>query len=125
MTCFLCGGPAHPATGSQYTETKVACRECVWRLWRWILGRQGRRPRRGGQASSTTWRCSLENYIKINIRPADASYFHEGMLVRSSESVGILEVLTVDYGKGIVVMKRAGRWKVLCRAVRQLFSDLM
>lgn len=48
MTCCICGGPAHPATGSQYTQSAIACRSCVWELWRWVLGRQAGKPRGGG-----------------------------------------------------------------------------
>ena len=65
------------------------------------------------------------DYIKANLRPSDARLFTQGMLVRSSESKGVLEVLTVDYGKGVVVMKRAGRWKVFWLALKQLFSSLL
>lgn len=67
----------------------------------------------------------MGDYFKITMRPSDARLFQPGMLVRSSESANVLEVLTVDYGKGIVVMKRAGRWKVFWRALQQLFSCVL
>lgn len=38
MRCFLCDGPAHPATGAQYTETALACHSCVVAFWKWFRG---------------------------------------------------------------------------------------
>jgi hypothetical protein len=36
--CFFCGGPAHPATGCQYTATCIACARCTRDFWRWVKG---------------------------------------------------------------------------------------
>lgn len=47
MTCIICGGPAHPATGAQYTETALACGPCVRDFWVWVRRHTSRRW--GGQ----------------------------------------------------------------------------
>jgi hypothetical protein len=35
--CRDCGGPAHPATGCQYTEDWIVCGPCTRLAWKWIL----------------------------------------------------------------------------------------
>ena len=47
MTCTICGGPAHPATGAQYSERTIVCRACVVELWTWLLNRLRGKPRGG------------------------------------------------------------------------------
>lgn len=34
MTCFFCGGAAHPSTGCQYSPTCLACARCTREFWR-------------------------------------------------------------------------------------------
>jgi hypothetical protein len=34
--CADCGGPAHPASGCQYTETMVICGPCTRKFWAWL-----------------------------------------------------------------------------------------
>lgn len=36
MICATCGGPAHPATGCQYTETFITCYRCTVEAWTWL-----------------------------------------------------------------------------------------
>jgi len=43
MRCFCCGGPAHPATGCQYTETMVQCYRCTVEFWAWVRRHTGKR----------------------------------------------------------------------------------
>ena len=43
MECTFCSGPAHPATGAQYTHSVIACGPCVRMFWRWVRERQWRR----------------------------------------------------------------------------------
>ena len=45
MTCPFCRGPAHPATGCEYTPTFVACYRCTVAFWAWA--RAWMRPRKG------------------------------------------------------------------------------
>lgn len=45
MTCFFCGGPAHPATGCQYSDNVVACRQCAVDFWAWFRAQQHKRER--------------------------------------------------------------------------------
>jgi hypothetical protein len=49
MRCNFCGGPAHPATGCQYTETMISCWRCTLEAWRWIKGHTNRMARRSGR----------------------------------------------------------------------------
>jgi hypothetical protein len=44
MTCFFCDGPAHPATGCQYTERALACWACTVRFWKWFREHQHKWP---------------------------------------------------------------------------------
>lgn len=51
MRCFFCPGPAHPATGHQYTPTVLACASCTRDFFAWVRDRtnaKGARPRRPG-----------------------------------------------------------------------------
>jgi hypothetical protein len=48
MACCICRGPAHPATGSQYSTTALACYSCVTELWTWLRCRMKGRARGGG-----------------------------------------------------------------------------
>lgn len=50
MACFFCGGPAHPATGCQYTERALACATCVRRFWAWFRPFMKGKGRRRGPA---------------------------------------------------------------------------
>lgn len=43
MRCFFCKGPAHPATGCQWSESVVACERCTREFWRWFRGMQNRK----------------------------------------------------------------------------------
>lgn len=45
MRCFFCSGPAHPATGCQYSARVVACHRCVVEFWGWFKGHQWTRSR--------------------------------------------------------------------------------
>jgi hypothetical protein len=45
--CFFCRGPAHPATGCQYSERVIACRACTVEFWRWFKGHVATRSRPG------------------------------------------------------------------------------
>ena len=48
IRCFFCGGPAHPASGCQYTSGAIACGPCVRAFWKWGLAHingKGRRNR--------------------------------------------------------------------------------
>lgn len=47
MICVICKGPAHPATGAQYTPTAIACGPCVREFWQWV--RRHTSKRWGGQ----------------------------------------------------------------------------
>jgi hypothetical protein len=40
VTCFFCGGAAHPSTGCEYSATAVACRRCTEEFWAWHRSRQ-------------------------------------------------------------------------------------
>lgn len=51
VTCCICHGPAHPATGAQYSPTALACFDCVVRLWS-DLRRKMRGKPRGGKGPS-------------------------------------------------------------------------
>jgi len=48
MNCCICGGPAHSATGAQYTKNSIACGPCVRDLWYWHIKRQNSVGRRKG-----------------------------------------------------------------------------
>lgn len=38
MNCSFCNEPgAHPATGTQYTATMIACHDCTVRFQSWML----------------------------------------------------------------------------------------
>lgn len=50
MFCFFCGGPAHPATGAQYSARVVACYSCVLEMWTWLRKRMCGKAR-GGKLS--------------------------------------------------------------------------
>lgn len=39
MTCFFCGGAAHPATGHAYSERVLACGPCYREHMVWLKGR--------------------------------------------------------------------------------------
>ena len=57
MRCFSCGGPAHPATGCQYTETLIMCGPCTREFWAWMRRHTSRRW--GGRyfyEDATRWR---------------------------------------------------------------------
>jgi len=45
MTCPLCGGASHPATGAEYLPGYVVCRGCVVELWTWLRRRMDGKPR--------------------------------------------------------------------------------
>lgn len=47
MTCFFCGGVAHPSTGCQYSERVVACEGCTRDFWRWFRAHQNKSGRTG------------------------------------------------------------------------------
>lgn len=47
MGCFFCGGPAHPATGCQYTERVIACGRCTREAWAWVKGWTNRKRKDG------------------------------------------------------------------------------
>lgn len=36
MSCFFCGGAAHPAVGCQYSPRVIACRACTVAFWKWF-----------------------------------------------------------------------------------------
>lgn len=36
MKCNFCGGPAHPATGCQYSENMISCYRCTVEAWSWV-----------------------------------------------------------------------------------------
>jgi len=56
VTCAFCGGPAHPATGCQYTATMIACRACTVDFWRWVRQHTNGRPRqRKGAVTSVSF----------------------------------------------------------------------
>ena len=44
MTCFFCGGAAHPATGHRYTVNVLACRRCYEHFFRWYRARMRSNP---------------------------------------------------------------------------------
>jgi len=46
--CATCGGPAHPATGCQYTETFITCYSCTVEAWSWIRQHVAGKGRRRG-----------------------------------------------------------------------------
>jgi hypothetical protein len=46
--CRDCGGPAHPASGCQYTVGWIVCGPCVRRAWAWIMQFQAGKGRRRG-----------------------------------------------------------------------------
>jgi hypothetical protein len=46
--CFFCDGPAHSATGCQYTETVIACGTCTRQAWTWIKQHTSSKGRRRG-----------------------------------------------------------------------------
>ena len=48
MLCCICHGPAHPATGAQYSTRALACHGCVVELWTWLRRRMKGRARGGG-----------------------------------------------------------------------------
>lgn len=62
----------------------------------------------------------MRNYVKMSL--SDVRFIHPGMLVRASDERQVLEVLTVDYRKGIVVMRKASWWKVAWTALRGLLA---
>jgi hypothetical protein len=47
MICAICHGPAHPATGAQYSPRVLVCYGCVVELWTWLRRRMNGRPRGG------------------------------------------------------------------------------
>lgn len=50
MECRTCGGPAHPATGCQYTETFIVCGPCTRAFWAWFRQFSAGKGRRRGPA---------------------------------------------------------------------------
>ncbi|GAC1541213.1 MAG: hypothetical protein NVS3B10_05740 [Polyangiales bacterium] len=48
MSCFFCDGPAHPATGCQYSARALACRACTVRFWTWAKQHINGKGRRKG-----------------------------------------------------------------------------
>ena len=36
MICVTCHGPAHPATGAQYSATCITCYRCTVAAWAWV-----------------------------------------------------------------------------------------
>jgi hypothetical protein len=46
--CFFCGGPAHPATGCQYTSNVIACYSCTTTAWAWVRRHVNGKGRRKG-----------------------------------------------------------------------------
>lgn len=48
MTCCICHGPAHPASGAQYSDRALACWSCVMESWTWLRRRMKGKPRGGG-----------------------------------------------------------------------------
>ena len=53
MKCSFCGGPAHPATGSQLGKRTIACRRCNDEFWAWAKAHTNKRPRRKTGAVET------------------------------------------------------------------------
>lgn len=57
MQCSFCENTAaDPATGCQYTETMLACHDCVVRFWKWMrehTNKKARRPRNGERSVMT------------------------------------------------------------------------
>lgn len=51
MECRTCGGPAHPQTGCQYTETFITCATCTRRFWAWFIQHSNGKGRRTGGPS--------------------------------------------------------------------------
>lgn len=48
MKCFFCPNPAaHPSTGCQYSESVLACAQCVQDFWSWFRDAQAKRSRTG------------------------------------------------------------------------------
>ncbi len=47
-TCKDCGGPAHPATGCQYTATYITCGPCTKRAWDWVKSHTNSKGARKG-----------------------------------------------------------------------------
>jgi hypothetical protein len=45
MTCFFCGGAAHPSTGCSYSPTVLACYGCTVGFWTWFLAQQAKRSK--------------------------------------------------------------------------------
>lgn len=38
MSCFFCGGSAHPAVGCSYSSSVISCRRCTEEFWVWFRG---------------------------------------------------------------------------------------
>lgn len=47
MRCSSCGGSAHPASGSQISESIIICGPCVRRFHAWVREHQAKRYRVG------------------------------------------------------------------------------
>jgi len=59
MQCFFCENPAaHPATGTQYTERALACRQCAVDILKWVVNHTNKRQRKNSKAVSTTLNAS-------------------------------------------------------------------
>lgn len=50
MTCPMCGGVSHPASGCAYTPTFVVCGPCVRDFWAWLIPFVNGKGRRKGLA---------------------------------------------------------------------------
>lgn len=49
MRCKDCGGVAHPATGSQYTEDWIICGPCARIVWAYVVEMTNSKGRRKGR----------------------------------------------------------------------------
>jgi hypothetical protein len=50
MRCAACKGPAHPASGCQYTARTLVCGPCARRFWEWAVRHANGAGRRRGIA---------------------------------------------------------------------------
>lgn len=50
MHCAACKGPAHPASGCQYTAQTLVCGPCVREFWAWAVRHINGAGRRRGLA---------------------------------------------------------------------------
>lgn len=46
MECANCKGPAHPASGCQFSAHTILCHVCAGRFWAWVVSHTNKKARR-------------------------------------------------------------------------------